>query len=195
VGFILPATKQLFSSLIPLALLLSSMVIIWFHRPGFSIKMILIFGFIFVFSLFTEIAGVKTGMIFGTYSYGSSLGIQLFETPVMIGLNWLMLVYCTKIIAEKFFRNKKVILVIAPVLMVVYDLAMEQVAPLLDMWSWNQGKIPVRNYLVWFLLALFFHWLLQKSKLRFTNKMALPVFTIQLLFFVLLFLYDIFVNT
>lgn len=194
-GFILPATRPLFTRLIPSALLLSTILLIWFHRPGFSLKMILAFGFIFVCSLFIEIAGVKTGLIFGSYSYGRSLGIQLLETPVIIGLNWLMLVYCTNMMAKKLFRNKNIILIIAPAFMVIYDLVMEQVAPLLGMWSWSRGTIPVQNYLAWFSLALFFHWLLHKLNIRFSNKMAIPVFTIQLLFFVVLLLYDKMVNT
>jgi len=186
-GFIFPATRHFFRDLTPLALLLSTFFLVWFHRRNFSAKIVLIFGFIFVVSFFIEVAGVKTGLIFGAYSYGNGLGIKLLDTPVMIGLNWLMLVYCTKIIAENLFKIKYVAPLFAAMLMVVYDLILEQVAPLLGMWSWTGGKIPVRNYLSWFLLALFFHLVLQKSNIRFSNKIAPPVFIIQFLFFVVLF--------
>jgi len=188
VGFILPATHQLFIRLIPLALLLSLGFLIWFHRPKFTIKVLLIFGIIFLVSFFAEVVGVKTGFIFGSYRYHGGLGIKILDTPLMIGMNWLMLVYCSKIITEKLFTDSTTSLFFAPILMVLYDLVMEQAAPVLGMWSWNGGKIPVQNFVAWYLLAFLFHLLLQKTKTVFSNKMAGPVFVIQFLFFVVLVL-------
>ena len=189
VGFIIPSTRQFFSRLTPLALLLSAGFLVWFHQPKFTTKMLLVFGFIFIFSFLAEVTGVKTGLIFGEYIYGKGLGIKLFETPVIIGLNWLILVYCTKIIAETVCSSKLFRLFFASVLMVFYDLALEQAAPLLGMWSWAGGKIPVQNYIAWFLLASLFHLLLQKTKTKFCNKLAIPGLSIQFLFFVILIVY------
>jgi bisanhydrobacterioruberin hydratase len=189
VGFIIPSTHQFFSSLTPVALLLSAGFLIWFHRPKFTLKMLLVFGFIFIFAFLIEAIGVNTGLIFGEYIYGKGLGIKLFKTPLMIGLNWLMLVYCTKIIAERILGNQTVRLLFAPLLMVIYDLVLEQAAPLLEMWSWAGDKIPVQNYISWYLLALLFHWLLQKTKTEFSNQLAAPVFVIQFLFFIVLVSY------
>jgi bisanhydrobacterioruberin hydratase len=100
-----------------------------------------------------------------------------------------MLVYCTKIIAERILGNQTVRLLFAPLLMVIYDLVLEQAAPLLEMWSWVGDKIPVQNYISWYLLALLFHWLLQKTKTEFSNQLAAPVFVIQFLFFIVLVSY------
>jgi bisanhydrobacterioruberin hydratase len=188
-GFIYAPTREFFSKLTPLALLLSAGFLIWFHQPKFSLKMLLAFGFIFIFSFLIEAIGVKTGIIFGEYIYGKGLGIKVLETPLMIGLNWLMLVYCTKIIAEKISENQTVRLFFAPFLMVVYDLILEQAAPLLGMWSWAGGKIPLQNYISWYLLAFLFHLLLQKTKIKFSNQLAAPVFVIQFMFFVVLVIY------
>ncbi len=185
-GFINPSTREFFSSLTPLALLLSAGFLIWFHRPKFTLKMLLAFGFIFIFSFLVEAIGVKTGLIFGEYIYGKGLGIKVLETPLMIGLNWLMLVYCTKIMAEGIFASKTLSLFFAPLLMVIYDLVLEQAAPLLGMWSWAGGKIPIQNYISWYLLAFLFHLLLQKTKTQFSNKLAATVFVIQFLFFVVI---------
>ena len=191
-GFINPSTRHFFSRLTPLALLLSAGFLIWFHQTKFTEKMLLVFGFIFIFSFLVEAIGVKTGLIFGEYIYGKGLGLKLFETPLMIGLNWVMLVYCTKIIAEQISGDNTIKLFFAPFLMVIYDLVLEQAAPLLNMWSWAGGKIPVQNYIAWFLLAFLFHLLLQKTKIQFSNKLAGPVFVIQFLFFVVLVLYFLF---
>jgi putative membrane protein len=157
--------------------------------------MLLIFGFIFIFSFLIEAIGVKTGLIFGSYIYGEGLGVKLLETPLTIGLNWLMLVYCTKIIAEQISEDVTVKLFFAPFLMVVYDLILEQAAPLLGMWSWAEGKIPIQNYISWYLLAFLFHLLLQKTKISFSNKLAKPVFIIQFLFFVVLVVYFLIFET
>lgn len=185
-GFINPSTREFFSRLTPLALLLSAGFLIWFHQPKFNLKMLLVFGFIFIFSFLIEAIGVKTGLIFGSYIYGEGLGVKLLETPLMIGLNWLMLVYCTKIIAEQISEDITVKLFFAPFLMVVYDIILEQAAPLLGMWSWAEGKIPIQNYISWYLLAFLFHLLVQKTKIQFSNKLARPVFVIQFLFFVVI---------
>jgi len=188
-GFIYAPAREFFSRLTPLALLLSAGFLIWFHQPEFTVKMLLIFGFIFIFSFLIEAIGVKTGLIFGSYIYGKGLGLKLLETPLIIGLNWLMLVYCTKIIAENISGNQTTRLFFASFLMVVYDFILEQAAPLLNMWSWADGKIPIQNYISWYLLAFLFHLLLQKTKTDFSNKLAAPVFLIQFTFFVVLVAY------
>lgn len=185
-GFINPSTREFFSRLTPLALLLSAGFLVWFHQPKFKLKMLLVFGIIFIFSFLIEAIGVKTGVIFGEYIYGKGLGIKVLETPLMIGLNWLMLVYCTKIIAKRISENQTARLFFAPLLMVVYDLVLEQAAPLLGIWSWAGEKIPAQNYISWYLLAFLFHLLLQKTKTQFSNKLAAPVFVIQFLFFVVI---------
>ncbi len=194
-GFIIPSTHQFFSRLTPLALLLSAGFLVWSHKPRFSLKILLVFGFIFIFSFIVEMVGVKTGVLFGEYRYGDGLGFKILETPVMIGLNWLLMVYCTKVFADTISSDNTVKLFLAPMLMVIYDLVLEQAAPLLGMWSWADGRIPVQNYVAWYLLAFLFHLLLQKTKIQFSNKLAVPVFIIQLLFFVVLVLYFLIIIT
>lgn len=135
-------------------------------------------------------AGVKTGIIFGNYKYGGGLGLKIMETPLMIGVNWIMLVYCTKVISDIVPVKKNFRPVFASVLMVIYDVILEQMAPLLDMWSWKNDVVPFQNYFAWFILSLLFHVALFKVNIRFTNKLAFPVFIIQALFFVILLIYN-----
>ena len=47
-----------------------------------------------------EIIGVNTAFPFGHYSYGATLGWKLFQTPFIIGVNWLLLIYATNSIAS-----------------------------------------------------------------------------------------------
>ncbi|MFW5831681.1 MAG: carotenoid biosynthesis protein [Prolixibacteraceae bacterium] len=185
-GFILPATRALFSILTPFALLLSAGFLAAFHRPRFTLHLLIVFVLIFLLSFFAEMIGVKTGLLFGHYNYGSGLGPKIWETPIIIGLNWLMLVYCTRIIAGYVFNPAALKILFASLLMVAYDVILEKAAPLLNMWSWEGSVVPLQNYIAWFVLALLFHILLNRAGVRISNKLALPVFVIQALFFVIL---------
>lgn len=188
-GFVIPQTHSFFKTLTPFALLMSTGFLAWFHRPAYTTKTLLVFATIFLFSFLAEMVGVQTGSIFGHYIYGESLGLKILETPLIIGLNWLMLIYCTKIIADRITTNETLKPFLGAVLMVGYDLVLEQAAPKLDMWSWEGGTIPVQNYVAWFVFAFFFHLMIRKAKVQFKNPLAIPVFVIQFLFFVALVIY------
>ncbi len=49
---------------------------------------------------FVEVVGIRTGLLFGHYEYGATLGTQWLGVPLLIGLNWLMLTYTTGILAS-----------------------------------------------------------------------------------------------
>ena len=187
-GVALPISRNLFITLIPLALLLSIIVLIPFHQSETRKKEVLVFLSIPLVSFLIEAAGVRYGFIFGIYSYGDGLGIKILGTPLMIGGNWFFLVYCTAMILEKIRINSIWKITGASLLMVFYDFVMEQVAPWMDMWSFEGGSAPPRNYIAWFILALFFHSLIKITGIRITNRIAPLVFYCQLIFFILLFI-------
>ena len=49
---------------------------------------------------FIEVIGVKTGFIFGSYYYGAAMGIKILAVPLLIGLNWSILVYSTSLVVQ-----------------------------------------------------------------------------------------------
>ena len=55
----------------------------------------LIFAFIFLAGFVVEMIGTNSGLIFGGYTYGPTLGLKVGETPVLMGLNWIMMIYLT----------------------------------------------------------------------------------------------------
>jgi putative membrane protein len=188
IGSALPFTRELFIILTPFILLISFITLLIFHTPGFDAKISLLFLLIFLVSFSAEVAGVSTGVIFGSYTYGKGLGIKVFETPLMIGLNWVLLVYCTYVIFEKVPVGIIGKIFGASLLMVIYDVVMEQVAPIMDMWLFDDGFAPIRNYISWFLLALLFHSVLRLAGVRITNRLAPLIFICQGVFFILLFI-------
>lgn len=191
-GFTLPVTSDFFIHLTPLALLLSALALALFHRTVRGKNILIPFLLIFVTGFIVEVAGVKSGLIFGNYSYGKGLGIKLLETPLLIGLNWLFLVYSTVIIIDTLKVNNFLKLLSASLLMVFYDLILEQMAAPLDMWSFEGVTAPVKNYISWFILSLLFHILIRVSGIKWENRLAAFVFFLQLGFFItLLIIYKV----
>jgi bisanhydrobacterioruberin hydratase len=185
-GLIIPVTRGLFLVLTPVSLLMSFILLYLFHER-FSARFWLTSAVIFLAGFLVEMAGVKTGWIFGGYTYGDTLGPGLFQTPLMIGINWLMLVYCSNYIAGKFVEPIYFRAIVAAALMVVYDFALEPVAMRLDMWNWEGGIVPLQNYIAWFFVALLLNYLAGYMQLTGgKNKLALPLFFIQLVFFIVL---------
>ncbi|MDZ7635723.1 MAG: carotenoid biosynthesis protein [Bacteroidales bacterium] len=78
--------------------------------------------------------------------------------------------------------------------MVLYDLFLEPAAMRLDMWSWDGDRVPARNYLAWFLFSAVFHSVVRLWGEERVNKKALPLFTVQIMFFAVIDLYYLLVS-
>jgi len=186
-GFIFPFSKEIFIQITPFALLLSIYLLAVYHTE-YTGKSVLIFVVIFLLGYLIEVAGVNTGLIFGSYKYGNGLGIKLFGAPLLIGLNWLFLTYTAISILQNLKLRSGLTIVLAPLLMVIYDLILEQLAPKMDMWSWQNSVVPLKNYVVWYLTAFIFVSLIKIFKIDTKNPMAALLFLSQFVFFVLLYI-------
>ncbi len=188
IGLIVPYSFPLFVRLTLLALILSIIGLFIYHRSIKPKQDILIFAFIFFLGFIIEAIGVNTGRIFGNYQYGDALGLKLFNTPLFIGLNWLFLTYTGVSISEKLSGKISVQLLIAPTIMLVYDLVLEQLASKMDMWSWSNASIPMENYIAWWLIGFVFGCIFKLFKINTQNPIALVLFLCQFLFFTVLFI-------
>ena len=188
IGLIVPYSFPLFVRLTLLALILSIIGLFVYHRSIKPKQDILIFAFIFLLGFIIEAIGVNTGRIFGNYQYGDALGLKLFNTPLFIGLNWLFLTYTGVSISEKLSGKISVQLLIAPTIMLVYDLVLEQLASKMDMWSWPNASIPMENYIAWWLIGFVFGCIFKLFKIDTRNPIALVLFLCQFLFFTVLFI-------
>jgi len=188
-GIIYPGSQQLFIHLIPFALIISIVAILIFHEGKINHNILLSFIIVYLFTFFTEVAGVNTGLIFGHYWYGNGLGTKLFNTPLFIGFNWVMLVYSSSSIVHIFRVHAIIKIGMASLLMVLYDILLEQVAPAMDMWYWDHNQIPLQNYIAWFVVALIVHYIFVLFKINTRNKIAPSIFFIQFVFFLTLAVY------
>lgn len=201
IGLLIPYTQPYFKLASPLNLWVSLILLISFHED-FNKTFIFTAIFIFLTGFLVEVAGVHTGIIFGKYWYGHTLGTQLFDVPLVIGANWLLLVYCSSISVKMLFSNIKhksfftsifIQSTIAAMLMVGLDYLIEPVAISLDFWHWQFDKIPTQNYQAWFLLSFILIYFFLNAKFSKTNPLALLVLFLQFLFFICITIFHHFV--
>ncbi|MEZ4829458.1 MAG: carotenoid biosynthesis protein [Bacteroidia bacterium] len=182
VGLHIEASRPLFQSLTPLNLLLTIGLLAVFHQP-WNMKFGMFAFIIFWAGYLVEVAGVFTGAIFGSYSYGSALGFKIASVPPLIGLNWVMLVYITGMISQRMVSNIWVRATLGAVLLVLLDILIEPVAMRFDFWRWRDDSIPLQNYFAWFLIGWVMLYGFHSSTDEKSNPLALPVYLIQIMFF------------
>lgn len=188
IGFSIKYTYSIFIHLTPVVLLMSLALLFYYDRNNITTKKILFYVFIYISSLFVEMYGVNTGILFGDYTYGKGLGIKIIETPILIGINWVLMIYITSSIFTKLKPNFLSQVIIPSSLMIGYDIIMERAAPKIDMWSWANDTIPLQNFLMWGGLAVLFHSIRYILKIEIKNKMATPIFIAQVLLFIFIIL-------
>ncbi len=187
-GMTIPMLSPLFVRLIPMALLMSSGYSLYFHKEGNRLKTMLAFSFIFISGIGIEILGIQTGKIFGEYRYGDSLGLSILSVPLMIGVNWVFLTYASSSVFEGIRLPDSVKVILASLVMVGYDIVLEQSAPKMDMWYWEEGAVPFQNYVAWFAIAVVFHSVLKIFRINTSNPVAAAILLCQFIFFLLVFI-------
>lgn len=181
-GFRMPAYRELFRALTPLNLLLTCGLLFAFHRPWN--KDFLFFALLsLAVGYGVEWLGVHTQLIFGSYTYGNTLGPKLLEVPPIMSLNWLLLIYCTGIAGKALPLPVWLKVIVSSTLMVLIDVLLEPVAIEEDFWSWAGNRIPLQNYLAWWVISLPLHAYFHHLRPQATNKLAIYVYFVQLIFF------------
>lgn len=179
--------KEEIITLTPFTLLFTMIVLLVNHTGGWSIRVAAVLLLIIVLGFLVELIGVATGFPFGFYSYSDVLGFQLYNTPVIMGINWGMLVYAGTLLFHPMKISDWLKPVLSGILLVILDIFIEPFAIKWNLWQWNETVPPLQNYLSWTIIAIFFSWLLNKSlKESMNNKIVIPVLLIQFLFFLIL---------
>lgn len=182
IGLNLPLSAPLFRILTPFNLVASLILLLLFHtdfRPSFWVYCAVAFSVGFL----TEVVGVQTGVIFGTYAYGAALGFKVAEVPLVIGSNWLMLSYLCGSVIDRLPAFLIVKVLIAAGLMTLLDFVIEPVAMQLDFWQWRGGSIPLQNYLAWYVVSAGLFFLYFKMPFQKKNALAPMLLGLQFLFF------------
>lgn len=179
--WLLPPTRGLFVAITSPSLLFVAAAAFLFHRT-WNLRTIVWFALIVVSAFLLEWKGVHDTRIFGPYAYGPGLAPFVDGTPLVIGLNWLWLVYASHDVAARLGRNPVFRVVAGSIAMVAYDAVMECAAPAMRMWHFDGGYAPGRNFAVWFAVALLYHAGFEALAIRSDNRPARALFGLQFLF-------------
>ncbi len=173
--------KDWFLSLTWLHLLIYLFLILW--NNDFNKTVILSLLIPFGIGMVTEYLGVNYGLIFGEYTYGENLGLKVYGVPWIIGVNWAILTYCTAALSRKISHHIFVSALLGAISMVILDVIIEVSAPKFDFWRFENGIVPIQNYVGWFFTALIAHVFLQKMIKVLRVRISLHIFIAILVFF------------
>lgn len=171
-----------FLSLTPFNLMALGGLLIAFHAHWSTKQRIWAVGSALV-GYGVEVLGVHTGVIFGEYAYGPVLGWKVADVPLLIGLNWMVLVYAAGSILSTLKMNDVVRAMSMATLMTLLDILIEPVAIYWDFWTWATEHVPLQNYIAWWIIAflLSYAWV-RLFKLE-SHKIAPHIWWAQVLFF------------
>ena len=185
-GFLNSDLEQLFIALVPYHLLLM-LSLLAISTGDFSFNFRVFAIIVYLAGFFIEVIGVNTGLVFGSYTYGEALGFKLFSTPLLIGVNWLILVYCTGVFLEQFkIKSSFFFSLLGALILLSLDFLIEPIAIRFDYWSWAGGQIPLQNYLGWYLFSFLLFWIFRGLDFQKQNKAAIVLLFAQAGFFLAL---------
>lgn len=192
--------SELFASLTPFNLLTMVGLVIW-TLPEKNIRMLVFFLVASIVGFGSEMIGVKTGALFGNYTYSNILGWKIQGVPVLIGINWFIVVYASGMLALQLrhliashiplpgraIYSKWIglsVILDGALIATVFDWIMEPAAVKLGFWTWDGGQIPMLNYLTWFFISMLILFLFSRPKLK-HHPFAVNLLLIQAAFFLL----------
>lgn len=188
IGHTFSYTREIMLFLTTFTLIITSFAVFFtfFHRVNKNFFYWFFLTFVLTFLL--EVVGVKTGLIFGSYTYGNVLGPHLLDVPVLIGINWALIIIGAILISAKLTKNKILMPLLAGLFAVTFDLVLEPVAIKLNYWNWEGGNIPVKNYFAWFVIGTISAVLFSLMRVNVNNEVPKYYFITQFLFFIALYL-------
>ncbi len=174
-----------FVFLTSLHLLFSATLIAFTHRPKPMGNWWIWAAACAILGYWVEYLGVHYGWLFGSYSYGDVLGPQLWDIPLVIGINWVLVVYAVcaslNMLARSWSRWLKA--ATGALLLVALDVLIEPVAIALGFWTWELGQPPLQNFIGWFgaglLQTCLFYLIIPYTE----NRLAPLLLILQLVFF------------
>lgn len=189
-GFLIPPLTNLFKQLVPFHLLLMAILLAISH-PAKNLNFWITALIIYFAGYLIELIGVRTGVIFGKYKYGPTLGVKFMDIPLMIGVNWFLLVYAAGAFVSRFEWHIFAKSLFGALLLTFTDFLIEPVAIKFDYWSWFGAAIPIQNYIAWFIFSFFLFVFYFKMNFTKQNQSALVLLFVQTAFFIALNLWGL----
>lgn len=187
IGFIIPSVRPVMITLTAPVLLITGLYAViktCQDTPVDSrMKFLVWTASIFFVTIFLEILGVQYGIVFGQYDYGRVLGPGILGVPLIIGLNWVVVIMGATGIFNRLTDNKWLVSAGVAFSACAFDFVLEPAAITLDFWQWG-GAIPVKNYVSWFIIALVFGFVSRIMKIKVSEKWTPDLLFAQFMFFI-----------
>jgi len=181
-GISISLNKPSYFSVAGYFVVFSFILLMLFHKTH-NLKFWVTISIIGVLGFAVEAIGTNTGFIFGNYTYDYSLGVKLFHTPMVMAINWMILIYLVVELLNGWSLQFVPKSAVSAIILVVYDFLMEPVAIRLNMWHWENGNPPIHNYIGWFVVSFLFFVYIYRSKLTVDNPISRTILMLQLIFF------------
>ncbi len=172
--------SSIFLTLVPYNLILTFLLCFFYVSIKKYYRPILL---LFLIGYFIELIGVKTGFLFGEYSYGDTLGLKILDVPIVIGLNWSILCLATFSLFSVFIKNRFLLPFFSSICMVLLDFLIEPVAIKFSFWSWSNISVPIQNYVMWFFISFIMNYILLKYRIKIHYKLGVYILLSQVIFF------------
>jgi putative membrane protein len=185
VGHLLPSTRPLILGLTPFALLVTAWVVAVPLVSERRAQVAIWAGATFAAGFTLESVGVATGLVFGRYSYGTVLGPKLLGVPLVIGLNWPLVILGAVSLTVRFVRSPLAAALLAGALTAGFDWVLEPFAVSAGYWTWQAGSIPARNFIAWFVISTLLALGFTVRKLSVRSHIPSIAVAIQAVFFLL----------
>jgi putative membrane protein len=183
IGLLIPSLQHLFLLLVPFHLGLMMVILMLTHRPLNDHFIVFILTVITLSSL-AEWVGIHTSLLFGHYAYGATLGFKVTGVPLIIGINWFLLIYSTGVTMQRSpFKSKWLRLILGALILVILDLLIEPVAIRFNYWHWAGGIVPITNYISWFLLSAVLLLVFEQFNFTRQSRVAPVLLVSQFVFF------------
>lgn len=174
-----------------------------YTQKAINVWFLIFFATCFVVGIAVEIIGTSTGVLFGNYEYGTALGKRIMNVPLLIGVNWFIVIYCCGICLTMLYtylakktegqeikntpRLKNLAIIVdGALLAIIVDLFLEPAAIKLGYWNWlGDGSVPTLNYVCWFLTSVLLLTVFQFARFQKQNIFAVNLLLIQILFFLI----------
>ncbi len=187
VGFLSP-WREHFITITPFHLLISAGLLLYNHSDKTRRFFLTISGLIAAGYL-VELAGIQTGVVFGSYEYQRALGPKLFDTPPMIGVNWMMLIVAFGSVLSRFNVPLLIKAMLGALCMVALDFLIEPIAMAFEFWNWEINAVPTHNYLGWLVTAFLMFAVYFQIPFKKENPIGWILLLMQIVFFGLLNLF------
>lgn len=185
-GFLNSSLNERFIGLVPFHLLLMFLLMLISQRE-WNRDFLLFIAITYLGGYGIEYLGVHTGLLFGTYHYGQTLGFKIAEIPLLIGLNWVLLIYSVGVTVRLLpLKSSWLKAGIAAAVLVVLDMLIEPMAIRFDYWDWENGIIPLQNYFAWFVVSFAGYLFFNRMKFDKENPAGIVLLLAQFLFFIIL---------